>query len=391
MGACVRRRRTPAQTVTSTTGPHLGPRCGLSDRSGVLRATAARGGHRCDGHDTRQPHHTTSARTGWLAPTRAEQEEPWLDQVPVALPVARGRLRAGPGRSTTTASSPSSPAPFVRSKPQHSAAPSRRRTARSSRRVALLMREERARVKADATLTDSQRAEQLKRLDGVATIIAKTAARDTSVIQLLTEEAPVSEATRTVKRDMMIDAGLELQPEDLVIAAEPTAAVEAPERQVVPQSVEQSSAVEPVPGARLRARRPARRAPAAPGELGALRSALQLLRVRRRRGSGLDAPARAPTLQTPAGASLMIHQAGFVDIGSAGHRTFLLADEPGLGKTAQSLIAANVPRPSRCSWSCRTSSRPTGPARSRAGSRTAAPRSSTATATTSTRSPTSSS
>lgn len=111
--------------------------------------------------------------------------------------------------------------------------------------VALLMREERARVKADTTLTDAQRAEQLKRLDGVATILAKTAARDTSVIQLLTEEAAVSEATRTVKRDMMIAAGMELQPEDLVIAAEPTAAVETPERAVVPQAVVQRQLANP--------------------------------------------------------------------------------------------------------------------------------------------------
>lgn len=103
--------------------------------------------------------------------------------------------------------------------------------------VAQLMREERARVKADADLTDAQRAEQLKRLDGVATILAKTAARDTSVIQLLAEDAPVSESTRTVKRDMMIAAGMELAPEELVIAAEPTSPVEAPERAVVPQQV----------------------------------------------------------------------------------------------------------------------------------------------------------
>ncbi len=40
-------------------------------------------------------------------------------------------------------------------------------------------------VKADTDLTDAARAEQLKRLDGVATILAKTAARDTSLIQLL--------------------------------------------------------------------------------------------------------------------------------------------------------------------------------------------------------------
>jgi hypothetical protein len=103
--------------------------------------------------------------------------------------------------------------------------------------VAQLMREERARVKADGDLTDAQRAEQLKRLDGVATILAKTAARDTSVIQLLAEDAPLTESTRTVKRDMMIDAGMELAPEELVIAAEPTAVVEAGERAVVPQPI----------------------------------------------------------------------------------------------------------------------------------------------------------
>ncbi|MEK6345528.1 MAG: ATP-dependent helicase, partial [Curtobacterium sp.] len=104
--------------------------------------------------------------------------------------------------------------------------------------VALLMREERARVKADTELTDAQRAEQLKRLDGVATILAKTAARDTSVIQLLTEEASVSV-------DMMIAGGMELQPEDLVIAAEPSPTVETPVRSVVPQAVVQRQLANP--------------------------------------------------------------------------------------------------------------------------------------------------
>ncbi|MEG8037161.1 hypothetical protein QP157_18110 [Sphingomonas sp. LR61] len=111
--------------------------------------------------------------------------------------------------------------------------------------VALLMREERARVKGDTDLTDSQRAEQLKRLDGVATILAKTAARDTSVIQLLAEEVQVSEATRAVKRDMMIAGGMELQPEDLVIAAEPTPVAETPVRAVTPQAVVQRQLANP--------------------------------------------------------------------------------------------------------------------------------------------------
>ena len=46
--------------------------------------------------------------------------------------------------------------------------------------IALLMREERARVKTTEGVSDSERAETLKRLDGVASILAKTAARDTT-------------------------------------------------------------------------------------------------------------------------------------------------------------------------------------------------------------------
>src|SRR5207248_11002238 len=38
----------------------------------------------------------------------------------------------------------------------------------------------------------------------------------------------------------------------------------------------------------------------------------------------------------------MPHQAEVVAAAAAGHRTFLLADEPGLGKTAQALLAAQA-------------------------------------------------
>src|SRR3954454_24274242 len=41
-----------------------------------------------------------------------------------------------------------------------------------------------------------------------------------------------------------------------------------------------------------------------------------------------------------AGLDLMPHQAQVVAATRDGHRTFLLADEPGLGKTAQALLAA---------------------------------------------------
>ena len=53
--------------------------------------------------------------------------------------------------------------------------------------TALLMREEHKRTKNDKTLSDAERAETLKRLDGIATILAKTAARDTSLLSLLAE------------------------------------------------------------------------------------------------------------------------------------------------------------------------------------------------------------
>src|SRR5450759_2123547 len=60
--------------------------------------------------------------------------------------------------------------------------------------VALLVREERARVMADGGPTESGRAKQLKRLDGVETLLARTAARDTSLLELLAEDDRVSAA-----------------------------------------------------------------------------------------------------------------------------------------------------------------------------------------------------
>ena len=45
---------------------------------------------------------------------------------------------------------------------------------------------------------------------------------------------------------------------------------------------------------------------------------------------------------SPRGLELMKHQARFIESAREGHRTFLLADEPGLGKTAQSVLAASV-------------------------------------------------
>ena len=51
---------------------------------------------------------------------------------------------------------------------------------------------------------------------------------------------------------------------------------------------------------------------------------------------------RATAVPVPQGRELMPHQAQVVAATVAGHRTFLLADEPGLGKTAQALLAAQA-------------------------------------------------
>ena len=70
--------------------------------------------------------------------------------------------------------------------------------------VALLVREERTRVRADEEASESHKNEQLKRLDGVATILAKTAARDPSLLSLLAEDADVSDAAKELKREMLV-------------------------------------------------------------------------------------------------------------------------------------------------------------------------------------------
>jgi SNF2 family DNA or RNA helicase len=45
---------------------------------------------------------------------------------------------------------------------------------------------------------------------------------------------------------------------------------------------------------------------------------------------------------SPQGLEVMVHQSRFLESVRAGHRSFLLADEPGLGKTAQSVLAASI-------------------------------------------------
>lgn len=209
--------------------------------------------------------------------------------------------------------------------------------------IALLMREERARVKTEEGVSDSERAETLKRLDGVAAILAKTAARDTSLITLLEPTATISEATRALKRKMIAQAGIELPADEP--ESEPVAAYVPPElaeRQVVPPRIEQRMLANPFLEPDLtRSTKPTPVVRLANWELLG-----PLLKSFEQGGGGsacMELPEPpVPDRLAPPGLELMAHQARFLASVRDGHRSFLLADEPGLGKTAQSVIAASV-------------------------------------------------
>src|SRR5262249_49525892 len=101
--------------------------------------------------------------------------------------------------------------------------------------VALLLRDERARVRASPG-SDSHRAEQLRRLDGVAAILATTAVQDAGLLALLSEGSGVSDGARSLKREMLRDFGIEPASEEGAPAQTATASASS-KRRVVPQSV----------------------------------------------------------------------------------------------------------------------------------------------------------
>jgi hypothetical protein len=206
--------------------------------------------------------------------------------------------------------------------------------------VALLVREERARMKADEGLTEAQRTEQFKRLDGVATILAKTAAREPSLLMLLAEDAELTEAGKLLKRDMLAAAGIEWSPERRAATQESGSA--AADRRVVPQSVISRQLANPFLPPDFEAARKARVQPrrlAGWELLGPLFRSFETVTD----GNAACMPLPDPSsLKAAGGRRLMPHQARVVAAAAEGHRTFLLADEPGLGKTAQALLAAQA-------------------------------------------------
>ncbi|GEL95030.1 DEAD/DEAH box helicase [Cellulomonas composti] len=208
--------------------------------------------------------------------------------------------------------------------------------------VGLLVREERARVMGDSSLAGPRRAEELKRLDGVATLLARTAARDTSLLALLAEDARVSDAARAFKATIMRAGGLE-PPDEPEPAPPVAAAATSTAPRVVPQSVVSRQLANPFLAPNFEAA--AERVAAKPRRLAGWELLEPLFRAFEQASPGAPACMEMPdgrTASAPLGRQLMPHQAQVVAATARGHRTFLLADEPGLGKTAQALLAAQA-------------------------------------------------
>ncbi|MFT4187233.1 MAG: DEAD/DEAH box helicase [Aeromicrobium sp.] len=206
--------------------------------------------------------------------------------------------------------------------------------------IALLVREERQRVKNDPAIPEGNRAELLKRLDGVATILAKTATREPHLFDLLAEDAVPSDEVRMLMREMSQAAGVEVAPEPEPVVDEQ--AVARVERRVLPRSVVARQLANPFMPPDFSAPPPPT---PATQRLSTWELIGPLLSAFERASAGSPACMELPeptSLTTPGGPPLMRHQAEVVEAAREGHRTFLLADEPGLGKTAQSLLAAHA-------------------------------------------------
>ncbi len=206
--------------------------------------------------------------------------------------------------------------------------------------VALLARQERARIRDDSQLSQPRRNAELKRLDGVAAILAQTAAREPSLLSLLEEKAEVASGTRALQREMQRAAGLEVTVEAPVAAPVTASPAAHPERRVVPQSVVAAQLASPfqVPEYFPPTPRPQ-------GRLDGWDLIGPLLNSFEQPVAGASACMTLPEprpLPWRQGRELMAHQAQLLAAVTDGHRTFLLADEPGLGKTAQALLAAQV-------------------------------------------------
>jgi SNF2 family DNA or RNA helicase len=152
-----------------------------------------------------------------------------------------------------------------------------------------------------------------------------------------------------MRRDWLLESGAELPPDELIITdvapvAVPVVPAALAERQVVPPQVEARREANPFLPPDLSARAPKetpRRRLDSWELMGPLYKAFET------GAGGGSATMELPPVPefdrlSPKGLEVMPHQSRFLEAVRAGHRTFLLADEPGLGKTAESVLAASV-------------------------------------------------
>jgi SNF2 family DNA or RNA helicase len=204
--------------------------------------------------------------------------------------------------------------------------------------IALLAREERAKVRSSTGLADARRDTELKRLEGIAAILAQIAASHPTFFELLQDDAEITSETRNLKREMQRQAGLEPEPEPVESEQEE---LPGAERKVVPASVVRRRMANPfmAPDFSVLTPRPHSHHLAGWELIGPLLNAFE--HPTPGAPSCMDLP-EPGDLRLKTGPDLMAHQARLVAAAQQGHRSFLLADEPGLGKTAQALLAAQT-------------------------------------------------
>jgi superfamily II DNA or RNA helicase len=207
--------------------------------------------------------------------------------------------------------------------------------------IGILVRELRAQAKTER-MPEVQRAATLKRIDGLAAALARTSARESSLFALLTDEANLLPGTAAALRELREKAGMAKEEIDEAPAAAEFAPPAREERQVVPQSVISRQLANPFLApdySAVQASRPKPRLLVDWELLNPLLRAFETAQPGVTSCMALPDPSHA---HIAPGRDLMPHQAQVVESARAGHRTFLLADEPGLGKTAQALLATQA-------------------------------------------------
>ena len=277
-----------------------------------------------------RPQRPQRRSTPQAQPRRAAQSQP--RRAVQSQPAPRQRLDEGPIAVLAMAA-----AEVDRAITRHAVSPPMRAKFQA---VALLLREQRAQARTEP-MAEFRRVALMKRIDGLAVALARTAARDSSLFALLADDAPLLPGTAAAKRELQAKAGVVVDVEPIVADEADTPSARE-QRQVVPQSAIARSLANPFLAPDFSSAPARRPRPRLLADWDLIRPLLRAFEE-----STADAPS-CMTLPDPrdahiaTGLDLMPHQSQVVAKAKDGHRSFLLADEPGLGKTAEALLAAQA-------------------------------------------------